>query len=925
MSQNIALTLTLGGTQKAVSSIKDLEITLSQAREELKGLEIGSQAFTKLSQDVKVAENRLKDLNKQIEGKDLEARIGDFGKLGGAIGASFASATAALQLFGVESEDSLEAVTRAQSALTLALGAKAAAEGAYVVKQYASIVATKLQTVATNTLNASTRAFFTTLLSNPFTAILVGIGALISAMILLNDETETVTQSFIDLSDAQNKAIAGTIGETQRLKELQRIVTSTNTSQRVRVEAYKELQKLVPSLAGLTLTQAVNEGLLNQEIQDQITLIEERARIRAIEQKVTELYTAQFDLVIEAQKELSQLGRQASVLEAQIALQREGQVGTLGRLATQYQNNQKQIGLLTGVTSTYGNSVNTILDIQGKQSELLEKLKKQKESDEALEKERIRLLQVRLNLEVQEVQLANQLLQIELNALTTAQGFTKEETKILPILRQRLETQRSFIEANKARLTQDERIAKFAAENEGVLDRAFDAFKGYQRASDEFIKSIRQGNVDLETFNAGFAQLELTARFAKNALGEFITPEGLENFQNYVNNQKILADSLFDIEKLGGGLSETFGSYVDSVERLNDGNLTYSERAQTLIALERQRRTFVEDFVRISTGLTDDQIKGITETTEVQKEQIRGAQLLAKIYLDNLPKVIQETKQFEDGVNQVNREVNQLNDNLRKGFPEALRAFFKQDFQEFIATLQTGIQQFQQVLGALQQTTQSFFNAEFDTLEKRYARIQEGIVGDSEEAAKKRIEAEKSYQDERIKLEKRAAKTQLQISLAQSLANTAEAITRVFAQTGVGGIIAGSLVAAASGAQSIIIANQLASIDNYQRGGIMKRQGGGFVTGPSHEMGGVKFQGGGVELEGNEAVINRVSTINYMGLLDQINQAGGGRPISSLANESRLIEAIAKQRSTPIRAYVVESDITAKQETARRLERLSQF
>ena len=62
-----------------------------------------------------------------------------------------------------------------------------------------------------------------------------------------------------------------------------------------------------------------------------------------------------------------------------------------------------------------------------------------------------------------------------------------------------------------------------------------------------------------------------------------------------------------------------------------------------------------------------------------------------------------------------------------------------------------------------------------------------------------------------------------------------------------------------------------------------------------------------------------------MGLLDQINQAGGGRPISSLANESRLIEAIAKQRSTPIRAYVVESDITAKQETARRLERLSQF
>jgi hypothetical protein len=98
-----------------------------------------------------------------------------------------------------------------------------------------------------------------------------------------------------------------------------------------------------------------------------------------------------------------------------------------------------------------------------------------------------------------------------------------------------------------------------------------------------------------------------------------------------------------------------------------------------------------------------------------------------------------------------------------------------------------------------------------------------------------------------------------------------------------------------------------------------------MVSGPAHEYGGVKFQGGGIELEGNEAVINRYSSINYMGLLDQINQAGGGRPIQPAMDDSRIVEAIAKQRNTPIRAYVVESDITAKQETARRLEKLSQF
>ena len=62
-----------------------------------------------------------------------------------------------------------------------------------------------------------------------------------------------------------------------------------------------------------------------------------------------------------------------------------------------------------------------------------------------------------------------------------------------------------------------------------------------------------------------------------------------------------------------------------------------------------------------------------------------------------------------------------------------------------------------------------------------------------------------------------------------------------------------------------------------------------------------------------------------MGLLDQINQAGGGRPITPALDDSRIVEAIAKQRSTPIRAFVVESDITQRQNTARRLEQLAQI
>ena len=237
-----------------------------------------------------------------------------------------------------------------------------------------------------------------------------------------------------------------------------------------------------------------------------------------------------------------------------------------------------------------------------------------------------------------------------------------------------------------------------------------------------------------------------------------------------------------------------------------------------------------------------------------------------------------------------------------------------------------GIAQFQQALNAIQQTVDDYYNFQFEQLEKRNKRIQDTIVGESESANQKRLENEKTYQAEKQRLEKKQAKTSLGISLLQAIANAAQAITLVTAQTGVFAPIAAGIVAAASAAQIGIILAQISSVDKYKRGGRLKFGEGGFVSGPSHEYGGVKYQGGGVELEGNESIINRVSTIRYQDLLSQINVSGGGRPIiSNNFDDSRIVEAISKQRMEPIKAFVVESDITGKQNVQRRLEQLSQL
>jgi hypothetical protein len=238
-----------------------------------------------------------------------------------------------------------------------------------------------------------------------------------------------------------------------------------------------------------------------------------------------------------------------------------------------------------------------------------------------------------------------------------------------------------------------------------------------------------------------------------------------------------------------------------------------------------------------------------------------------------------------------------------------------------------GLREFQGILNSIQQSFTDYYNTQFDRLEQRNKTLQALIVGDTALANQKRIDLEKQYQAEKTKLEKQAAKTALRISLLQATSNVAESITAAL-RTGIPVVsqIAAGVNAAIGAVQVGIIANQLSNIDSLQRGGKVKMRSGrgGLLVGPSHENGGIRYAQRGIELEGGEAVINRMSTIQYGDLLNEINMAGGGRPIvNQNFDDSRLIEAIAKQRSQPIRAYVVEQDITDKQSLAKRLDQLS--
>ena len=1025
MAQEIALKLNLYGTDVAITNMEQLEQAIKISRDELKKLTIGSQEFDKMASQIKKAESSLKNLQKQAEGKDLEAQIGDFGKLGGAIGASFAGATAALQLFGKESESATAAITTAQNALTLALAARGAAEGAVVVRQYASLAATKLQTIATNVLNASTRAFFATLLTNPFTLIIAGLAAAAAAMYAFGDSEEETATTTVDLTKKLQDNAAAVVVETQKILLLDKIIKDQNSTQQERLGAYAELQKLVPTLTNLTLEQAEAEGVINEYITDQIRLLELRARAKALEEVVFEDEKKRVQEQIAALQNLNIVrGQERMELERRLKLGGNS-VEFIRRELAAFDAETESIRQNLDPKKQYVAITTEIAGLQQKQTDIING---QKDATDALnksEEQRVALLRAAFQLELERLQLQTALELKLKNQLLVGKDFTAGEAAVVTALKQRLSTQQGLIKSLEQYIPVQERFNELL--DPTLIDAGGVALDMLANSVGVLFSKIEEGG-PLQNLNEELEKLrEQTETFKK--FPDYFSPEVIANLETYVANTAILSQflnkNINSLKNNGVEVGLLTRLYNENLKTSNDLNATFEAReaAQAqVLKIENQLRastleTFMADEKYINLIKERDAATGkardnLDKMIAVMEAEFKKA---ADETVKNITFLLVQTGKFEGGIGDVSEMVSKLNKQLREGIPAATNAFIlanKQLFamdiplqvggfnaedlkkideeitsgrfdrfeqfatdiedleyallgegfdirkmsyeqklvllREFIAkevketedadnevatsfkkrtdNILLALQNFQSALNSLAQVTSDYYAFQLDELEAYNQGVQDKIVGNTEEANQKRLEADKIYQAKRKELEKQAAKTALQISLAQAIANTAEAVTKAFAQGGpVLGQIAALAIAGINAAQIGIISSQLTSLNSMQRGGkVRKGQAGFMVQGPSHEFGGVNFGQAGLQLEGGEAVLNRVSSLRFNDLLSSINQAGGGRPlVMNNFDDSRLLEALAKQKSEPIRAYVVESDITQSQTVQRRLEQLS--
>jgi hypothetical protein len=252
----------------------------------------------------------------------------------------------------------------------------------------------------------------------------------------------------------------------------------------------------------------------------------------------------------------------------------------------------------------------------------------------------------------------------------------------------------------------------------------------------------------------------------------------------------------------------------------------------------------------------------------------------------------------------------------------------KQDkYKETLAAISKGFELFSITLNQISALQRERVQTDLEGLKIAEQNALKQVVGDSEKAAAKRIEIQKEYEEQAKAVEKKGRIDSLKLSLVQTIANGAQAFVKSLAELGpiLGPILAGINAALTLG-QIAVINDQISNAQMMRKGGLLKAQGGMLLSGPSHENGGIPLAQMGIVAEGQETIINRQSSINFRDLLSTINQSGGGRPlVVNNFDDSRIVEAIASQKQKPLRAYVLQSEITREQAISQRLDDLSKI
>jgi hypothetical protein len=1050
--KSIGIRIQLNGLNTVISDIKTLEDEIRKAKEDLKQVEIGGAIFNQLSKEISQAETKLQSLTEASRGISKEKTLEGFGKLGAGISSSFAAATAAVSLFGKESESVQKAAVQAQNLLTIALSIRGVAEvktGAQIV---AKTIAEKAATAATTAANTATKAFYTTLAANPFTAIIAAVGLLVTAFIAFGESADEAAKKQQEFYDTVAQDAAKTIAQYETL-------TAVVNDQSISLDTRKKaLDKLKASFPGYfkdlkdeeilngnvkvaidgARDAIVRKALANQyesrlaealkkNTEERIKLAEKevnvlelqaqaRAEITRIENDATlkgaaftNAIAQQSSLVNQAESELVGIKQERLKLDAQdqkqidiITKALRGEEQQLGNLfsaevktkdaktatikATKDQVKQEyelqklfdsQVKNLTALAEAYKKIAET-QKIDIKAPEIVEATKTIVDARKALQDIKLEDVFKKLGIEIT---LTNDKLTVTKDLLTTSVdefGVLYEDIRKIISTAAQTETVDQFAETVKTALN----LVSEEFQKGNITKSAFEAFQTLTKQYLDFNKVVQENPTFKPETLKTFLDLEKQILIAtgeytkeKDKQGGIIVEQTaiVRNYNDLIEEQnKLLTDYAVvakqeELQRLEG--LKVLGAERDKyiAKLVQEGKLT-KEQGEGLLNVKTTEEN-TKKLTELIDQLVEARIKGLQAVTkaivqeenqireflfQVQESQKEGIALqtntIKKALLNNLELVIDFTQKQNKIVIDEKKTTNAQLENLERDLAikgiditklteeeklKILKAYLDKQKEEkdksaaddkkrgkiTVESLQKTLQEFGNLVNRAASVTAQYYAFQLKKLEDSNKKLQDQVVGDTEEANQKRIELESQYQKQKAEIEKRAAIKSLQFQLAQAIVDGAQAVLSVIEIPPLA-IAVGALAAA----QIAIIAQQLQYAQSLASGGRIRMGASGMVTGPSHENGGVMFAGG-YNLEGGESIVNRQASLNYSGLLSTINQSGGGQPLINNASnslmEERLLQAIAKQKNEPIRAYVISSEITKSQAINRKLDELS--
>lgn len=198
-----------GNSAKTLGSLKT---ELEEINAELENVEVGSKAFTELSDKARSTSSEIKTLEKTFEGLEPQQKTEAFVKGFEGIAGAVAVTAGSLQLFGVESDRIGKLEEKVQGAIAIAIGARSVAEGLLQAKIAARIIAEKASAVSTKVLTIAQRVYNAVLAANPIfllvtviAAVVTGIYALSKAIGSNTKDIEDNTEALIAQNDARQK------------------------------------------------------------------------------------------------------------------------------------------------------------------------------------------------------------------------------------------------------------------------------------------------------------------------------------------------------------------------------------------------------------------------------------------------------------------------------------------------------------------------------------------------------------------------------------------------------------------------------------------------------------------------------------------------------------------------------------------------